>query len=205
MPAPKLSVLIPSIESRKPQFNGLLKSLNNQIKKHKLEDDVEILHLVDKGKDSPTYVSIGEKCNQLMATAKGQYVCFIGDDDKIAPSYLADIVKVTRDPYGKDKKKYDCITFKGKMTTNGGNPKLQYFGLENKHYVNMEKGELRPPTMITPIRRELASKIKFDKRPREKDHNVGQAWATAMVNAQLLKTSVHIDKILYYFRFNTKK
>lgn len=201
----KLSILIPSIEKRKTQYDGLVRTLRNQIKKHKLEDDVEILTLVDKGQDSPTYVSIGEKCNKLMADAKGQYVCFIGDDDKIAPSYLVDIVKVTRDPYGKNRKKHDCITFKSKKTTNGIKPVLQYFGIENKHYVNMQKGELRPPTMITPIRRELANKIKFDERPKEKDRGVGQAWATAMVNAQLLKSSFHIDKILYYFRLNTKK
>ena len=205
MPAIKLSILIPSIESRKSQFTGLVKSLNNQIKKHKLSAHVEILTLVDEGKDSPTYMSIGEKCNKLLAMAKGEYVSFIGDDDKVAPGYLADIVKVTRDPYGKDKKKYDCITFKCKMTTNGENPKIQYFGVENKHYVNMEKGELRPPGMITPIRRELASKIKFEERPIEKDRGIGQAWAMAMVNAQLLKTSIHIDKILYYFKYNTKK
>ena len=201
----KLSVLIPSIEKRKAQFNGLLRTLNNQIKKHKLEKDVEILTLVDKGQDSPTYVSIGEKCNKLISQAKGQYVCFLGDDDKVAPSYLADIVKVTRDPYGKNKKKHDCITFKCKKTTNGEKPIVQYFGVENKHYVNMEKGELRPPSMITPIRRELALKIKFDERPKEKDRGIGQTWAMAMINAQLLKSSFHIDKILYYFRLNTKK
>ena len=201
----KLSILILSIESRKTQYDGLIITLNNQIKKHKLEDDVEILALVDKGQDSPAYMSIGEKANTLMGGAKGQYVCFIGDDDKIAPSYLIDIVKVTRDPYGKKRKKHDCITFKCKKTTNGIKPVLQYFGVENKHYVNMAKGELRPPGMITPIRRELANKIKFDERPKEKDRGIGQTWATNMVNAQLLKSSFHIDKILYYFWLNTKK
>jgi len=205
MPALKLSVLIPSIEKRKSSFNGLVKTLNNQIKKHGLQDDVEILHIVDSGKDSPTYMSIGEKCNKLMAQAKGEYVVFIGDDDKIAPAYLQLLVKATRDPYGKEKKKVDCITFKCKRTTNGEKPIIQYFGVENKHYVNMQNGELRPPTMITPIKRKLASQIKFEERSREKDMGVGQAWATAIVNAQLLKTSNHIDRILYYFRLNTKK
>ena len=205
MAAPKLSILIPSITSRKKLLSNLLRSLELQRKNHKLQDVVEIIYLVDDGKDAPDYVSIGAKCNSLMSQATGEYVVFIGDDDKVATSYLEDIVKLTRDPYGKDKKKYDCITFKCKKTTNDKDPKIQYHGIENKHYVNMEKGELRPPTMITPILRSIASKFKFDSREREKDHGVGQAWATALVNAQVLKTSGHIDKILYYYRYNTKK
>lgn len=205
MPAYKLSVLIPSIESRKPQFTRLLASLDRQIKKNKLEDTVQIFTIVDEGKDAETYFSIGAKCNELMKHAKGEYVCFIGDDDKIAPTFLADIVKVTRDPYGKDKKKYDCITFKAKMTINGERPMKQVYHIDNKHYQNKADVELRPPGMITPILHSIAKKYPFVELEREKDRGTDYQFATALVNAQVLKNGCHLDKILYYYRYKTKK
>jgi len=205
MAAVKLSILIPSITSRATLLKRLISTLENQRKKNKLEDSVEILTLVDDGKSTVDYMSIGEKCNKLLSQAKGEYVVFIGDDDKVASTYVKDLTKVTRDPYGKDKKKYSCITFNCKITTDGENPKKQIYHVDNKHYKNTQEAELRPPGMITPILRSIAIKIPFETREREKDRGVGQKWSMDLVNSQLLKTSIHIDKYLYFYRYSNKK
>ena len=200
MPAVTLSILIPTIESRKPLLNRLVKKLENQAKKNNLS--IEILTLPDKGKLEQQYMSIGAKCNKLMvAMAKGEYIVFIGDDDTVSSDYLAKIFEAINS----GKTKPACITFNVKMTTGGAKPMKQVYALENKHYQNKSDVELRPPGMITPIKRSLVSKYPFQEFEREKDRGTDYHWAMKLVSDQVLKTSVHIDKFLYQYRYNLKK
>jgi hypothetical protein len=81
----KLSILICSIDDYERNINlsNLINELNNQISKNYAENLVEILVEKDDG-----LISVGEKRNILISKAKGEYICFIDDDDFVYKNYL---------------------------------------------------------------------------------------------------------------------
>ena len=72
----RLSILIPTLESRQQQFEWLYDKLATQVRRHGLEGEVEILSLRDDGT-----TSIGYKRNRLMEQAQGEFIVFVDDDD----------------------------------------------------------------------------------------------------------------------------
>lgn len=74
----KLSILIPTLSSRANQCMSLVDKMLDQVEKGNYIGLVEIVTLYDDGKKS-----IGTKRNELIQMAKGDYVCFIDDDDDI--------------------------------------------------------------------------------------------------------------------------
>ena len=81
---PLLTICIPSLATRAPLLARLLACLGRQPR----AGDVEILIAVDDGQ-----VTTGAKRNQLVAAARGAYVCHVDDDDLVAPDYLACILE----------------------------------------------------------------------------------------------------------------
>ena len=69
----KLSILIPTLFSRKEKFCNLMTILSSQA-----NDEVEVVINRDNGEKS-----IGEKRNELLKEATGEYVCFVDDDDMV--------------------------------------------------------------------------------------------------------------------------
>jgi glycosyltransferase involved in cell wall biosynthesis len=84
-----LSILICAveIEERQIKLKKLVSELHRQISKNYAEEIVEIL--VDT--DNMTK-SVGQKRNDLISKAKGNFVCFIDDDDFITENYLSTIL-----------------------------------------------------------------------------------------------------------------
>ena len=80
---PKLSILIPSVPSRKTQMIELLDSLENQLLSLGRSNDVEILVFYDN-----KLRTVGAKRNDLLYLAKGEYLAFIDDDDNVSDSYF---------------------------------------------------------------------------------------------------------------------
>jgi glycosyltransferase involved in cell wall biosynthesis len=74
-----LSILIPTLESRKEEFHRLYEKLSNQIIGNSLADEVEILYLLDNRE-----YSLGFKRNRLIEKAIGRFVAFIDDDDDVS-------------------------------------------------------------------------------------------------------------------------
>lgn len=81
----KLSILICSVENneRQENLNKLIHELNHQICSNYAENIVEILVEKDNGT-----MSVGKKRNVLIHKARGEYICFIDDDDFITENYL---------------------------------------------------------------------------------------------------------------------
>lgn len=91
----KLSILICSVENefREKSLKKLVGELDKQILETNSQSIVEILIEKDKGE-----MAVGKKRNVLLQKAKGEYVCFIDDDDFIANNYLNTILKnLTKD------------------------------------------------------------------------------------------------------------
>lgn len=92
-----LSILIPSI----PKRYGILSKLAGELYKqvlymktfHYLLGEIEIIvdgseRFLDGG------LSIGKKREKLVSEAKGKYLCFLDDDEQIAPNYLEVLVRL---------------------------------------------------------------------------------------------------------------
>jgi len=81
----KLSILICSVVdvAREENLNKLVHELNSQICSNYAENIVEILVEKDDGR-----ISVGEKRNILIEKAKGEYICFVDDDDFVSDNYL---------------------------------------------------------------------------------------------------------------------
>ena len=81
----KLSILICSVQDRDREENlkNIEHELKDQICKNYAENIVEILIEKDNRE-----MSVGRKRNVLIDKAKGEYVCFIDDDDFISKDYL---------------------------------------------------------------------------------------------------------------------
>jgi glycosyltransferase involved in cell wall biosynthesis len=185
-----LSILICTIQGREGYLTRLLQELVQQKARlsNQLTDEVEIIVESDNGA-----MSTGSKRNYLISKSTGKYVVFIDDDDIVAPTYIADILKAAeQDP--------DVIVFNGTMTTNGKDER-KWFISKDYPYEAKNGAYYRYPNHIVPIRREIAIQFKFQ------DITVGEdyLWATAIHTSGLIKTEVKIDKELYHYQFRTNK
>jgi glycosyltransferase involved in cell wall biosynthesis len=183
----KLSILIPTLERRKHFLVDMLENLNQQSKGL----DIEILVEKDNGQKTT-----GEKRNNLLKRAKGEYVWFVDDDDYIFPGSLKAI--------------YDCldgvdvIGINGIITTNGANQIRWEIRLNHPYDATTIKGELvyrRFPNHITPMRRDHAIKIPFPHITMGEDYK----WACALRDSGLLKTEKVIDQNIYHYKYITHK
>lgn len=80
-----LSILICSVntEERQIKLKKLINELNRQISRNLAEELVEIIIDTDNMEKS-----VGEKRNDLIGKAQGEFICFIDDDDFITENYL---------------------------------------------------------------------------------------------------------------------
>jgi glycosyltransferase involved in cell wall biosynthesis len=81
------SILIPAIPERYHAAHGLLFSLLESQSVMRMHD-VELLYVMDNRRRS-----VGQKRNDLMAMALGEYVTFIDDDDEVATDYVQKIYR----------------------------------------------------------------------------------------------------------------
>jgi hypothetical protein len=183
----QLSILICTIPRRKHLLNRLLWILKKQENKQ-----TEILTLSEEN-DMP----IGNKRNRLLDMAKGEYVCFIDDDDTVSDDYVRKILKAIES-------KPDCCSLDGLYTIDGKNPVLFKHSLDYKEWgstiENGEKVYLRYPNHLNAIKRELALKTRFDDTL-----SVGEDKDFSERLLPLLKNESKINGILYHYLFLTRR
>jgi glycosyltransferase involved in cell wall biosynthesis len=180
-----LSILIATLESRRETFLRLHRKLNDQLRRHALQAEVEILVLEDNGQ-----LSIGSKRNALIEQARGRYVVFIDDDDDISEDYARLITDaIRRQP------EIDCIGIKGQITFRGQHPRLLVYSIRYQEFRTENGAYCRPPQHITPIRRDIARRYKFANTSYSEDFD----WALQMRRDRALEREYFIDEILYYY------
>jgi len=188
----KLSILICTIPKRKSQLDGLLESLNLQISQSLLEKEVEIIF------DSDENISIGVKRNLLLSKARGEYLCFIDDDDAVADYYIEELFKAI------DSKR-DCASLKGVITWDGENPQVFEHSLKYKEYKNdlryQEVVYERYPNHLNCMKSSIAKQISFT----DKNHSEDTDFADQLFKSGLITSEYYIDKILYYYRYAREK
>lgn len=188
-----LSILIPTMASRKPFLEELMADLRKQIDSlPKEHGEVEII--IDQ---SEPPITTGHKRNNLLEMAKGKYVWFIDDDDILFPGGLRRVVEGMQ--FG-----VDVIGIDGVMTTNGTNLRGWEIRLGHPYSAITKHGKeyyLRFPNHITPILREHAIKVKFEDLTIFEDYK----YATALKNLGCLQTQYIVDHPVYHYRHRTNK
>lgn len=179
----KLSILICSLDSRRKHLNRLLGELSKQT-----TDEVEIVVCCDKGQ-----LTIGEKRNLLIKESKGEYFCFIDDDDMVHRKYIYLILNALENDV-------DVVTLEGWMTTNGRFTADWVIKLGEKY--EARNGILyRFPNHLCCFKKEVVKKFKFEHISNQEDYR----WALAINNSGVLKTEFHIPQKIYHYDYISKK
>lgn len=178
-----LSILIPTIKQRSGLLHILLQELYRQIGAMPIEV------LVHQGEGTT-----GEKRNELLTQAKGEYVCFIDDDDAVSSKYIDTILTALAT-------KPDCLSLIGEMTTNGKDAKRFIHSLKYDRYFEQDGVYYRPPNHLNVIRTDIAKQFTFPNRTYGED----TAWAMAISKAKALTTEVEVTEILYYYQYKSNK
>jgi len=160
-----LSILIPSIPERSHLLNRLVLNLYEQRNKlaqeHPTIGGIEIL-VDDSKKFLEGGKSVGQKRNDLVQQATGDYLCFLDDDDEVPANYVETLVRAMA--HGAD-----IITFNSLFKCD------TYWALIDMSLSN-ENEEATPERIvkrnawhICPVKRELAQKHQFSNKNNAED------------------------------------
>lgn len=180
-----LTIVVPSMSSRMESLYDVLGELFKQAE----GKPVEVVCLLDNKKSN-----LSEKRNQAIDKAKGRYVSFVDDDDKVEPDYVDRILEsIAANP------KADCIVFDVLVHGYTPEPKLCSYGIEYQHGEN-EKAYLRKPNHVMAYRTEISRKHKYriDLSAISEDTE----WAERA--SKDIQNQVRIGKTLYHYFYNPK-
>jgi len=181
-----LSVLIPTLESRREQFHYLWERLASQIRAEQLQDKVEVLYERDDRE-----LSIGAKRNTLVHRACGRFVAFIDDDDDVSDDYVSSICQVIE-----RRSDIDCIGIKGIITFRGEHPREFTHSLRYRDYFSRGHTYFRPPYHLNPILRAIAMRFPF----RSVNYSEDVDWALRLQQAAALRKEGFIEKPIYFYK-----
>ena len=174
----QLSILTPTIPSRKEQLSKLSEKIAKQ------SNDLAVEHLSFADNRTRT---IGAKRQSLLDIARGEYIAFVDDDDDIEPDYVSEILLAI-------KQGPDVITFEQNSYYNGAFSKV-IFGLNNRDEPFQPNGiTLRAPWHVCVWKRELVKTCQFG------ESNYGEDIIWSRQARARIKTSLHIDKTLCTYR-----
>jgi len=182
-----LSILTASIPERADKLEMLTAKITAQI------GDLPVEHLVFLDNRKRT---IGAKRDALLRIARGTFIAYVDDDDTVSPDYVASLVeaiKTTASPNDQ----VDVITFAQFARVDEAHAKI-VFGLrqENQPFVP-DTAVLRAAWHVCAWRRSVAILSHFP------ESNYGEDWAFAEPLNRIARSSIHLDKVLHYYRFNS--
>ena len=175
----KLSILIATMGRRNDRFIRLLDSLMPQVVRHR--GDIEVVTYWNNGE-----LPIGEIRQALMESAKGEYICFLDDDDAVPDYYCDEIIGAL----GKD-----YVGFKMQVFNDGVELPYSFNSLRYDRWHEDERGYYRNVTHLNPIKKSIAMEGKFVGGMGE-----DEAWARKVHP----KTENYIDKVMYYYYHQSK-
>ena len=177
----KLSILICTVPSRVRSFlPKIITSLEKQLPKK----DVEILYFGDN-----KMRSIGEKRNDLLRLAQGEYVVFVDDDDRVEPDYIPQILHAIQS-------NADVICFDVMCSIGGHGAKVVKYDAKFPMDRDCKEHYERLPNHIMCIKKELAIKVGFPDKSFAEDQDFAKRLRP------LIKRQARIKKVLYWYDFS---
>ena len=188
-----LSILVPTHKRDVHYLSNLCRTFYAQAQPACIS--IEVLIYVDGGE-----MSTGEKSNELMKQATGRYLCRFDADD-VPTIYYMDVLAEGI------KKNVDCVSLMGMMTTDDSNPEKFEHSLKYSSYrtnENAKYGEVkyeRFPNHLNCVRASIAKKFRYPDKTISEDTD----FATQMFKSGLLKTEHYDPRVIYYYRYKSKK
>jgi hypothetical protein len=181
-----ISILIPTLTSRRPLFDLVLQEVRRQIAEVP-EIRVEVLWEEDERE-----LTLGAKRNLLMDRCTGTYHCFIDDDDILAPYFLKSFVPMIQS--GID---YDCASFVGAHYERGVFTKLFNHSLFFTEWFETEERYFRSPSPMNMLKTSIVRQVRYKDIRDTEDHE----FSIRLVGTGLLKTEFAVDpnRPLYHY------
>lgn len=190
-----LSILIPTIPSRIEKFRYLNYVLSLQAlslhNTHSTLGNVEILFdntksFMDGG------LSIGKKREALVQHATGKYLCFLDDDEDIAPNYVETLVRLCQ-------RNADVVTFRNLTKTD---TYWTVVDLSLNYQVNDQASPnfivRRRPFHVCPVKSEFAKLYSFE------DINYGEDFNWMEKVLTHCTTEAHTEQVLHCYQHSSK-
>jgi len=184
----KLSILICTMPHRAEMFCALYNKLKYQILCSEQPMQVQLLW------DDDAKLTTGEKRNNLLNQASGDFIVFVDDDDDVDDNYVDEILKVII-----ENPNIDCIGINGLITFDGNRSKPWSISIQHGHWYETDEMYLRTPNHISPVRRSIALQAKFP------DISYGEDMEYSKRILPMCKIEVCIDKPLYHYKYITVK
>jgi glycosyltransferase involved in cell wall biosynthesis len=181
------SVLIPTLECRRPLLARVYEQLAAQAKA--MDGGIEILCLRDNGERST-----GWKRNRLVARARGEFVAFVDDDDRVSEDYLRLIAEAIGSHPG-----IDCIGIRGLITFRGGHPREFVRSLRYADQRCRNGVYLGPPYHLNPVRRSIAARYPFADVSYSEDID----WSMRLARDGALRSECFLESVLYHYECRT--
>lgn len=189
-----LSILIPTLFSRRYKFLNFSEKIMKQINENNLQNKIELVANYDNKK-----ISLSEKRTNLLNSAGGKYITFLDDDDDISEDYIISIynaIKEETDP--------DVISFNQHCNCDG---KEFYIYCDINYNLQNNKGEgniyHRFPWIWCVWKKNLVQDVEF-KDPTSRLNFGEDAYWLGKIKDKIKKEK-KIDKILHYYRFSSKE
>lgn len=167
----KWSICIVTVPQRKVEFNRIKGMLEYQIG----DRDVEII--VDDSDEK-----LGQKRQNCIDRAHGDYVNFVDDDDLVAHDYVKTIYPLLDG--------VDYVGFQVQLYESGKKMKPTYHSLKYKQWGEDSYGWYRNVSHLNPIKKEIALASRFS-------GGIGEdfRWAQGLEP----KTEHYIDRPMYFY------
>jgi glycosyltransferase involved in cell wall biosynthesis len=184
-----LSILICTIPGRAKSFlPNILDQLGPQYDDN---DTIELLYLGDNKN-----MTVGEKRNWLVKMAKGDYVVFVDDDDRIAPDYVSTLLSGIM--HQRDRGIMpDVVCFHAEIRINCGPPVPVHYSANHGQDQNLPGRYLRIPNHLMCVRRRLALDTPYAQISRGEDADYARRLLPKIQIQHL------IARTLYYYDFNS--
>ena len=189
---PTLSVLIPTLVSRRSAFGQLTEELHRQIFELPDPGRVEIQYLSDCYQ-----LTAGQKRQKLLGMARGEYVAFVDDDDAVAADYVAAILDAI--DHGNSP---DCVVFAGRYAVDGVDYGRTDFDLEHRVYANHARRYLRSPNHLCPVRAELARRVGFSEANCGEDSDYARRLLPLLRTQAVCRGADGGKRVLYRYQFS---
>jgi len=180
-----LSILICTLPQRRSMLERLIERLNNT------SVDVEIIMNQDVD------ITTGAKRNILLNNAKGDYICFIDDDDLVSKDYIKNIIDCV------SRYKPDVIGLNGIITTNGLNPKPFLHSMRYSSWYEEDGIYYRYPNHLNPVKRSIALQIMFPDITMAEDKDYSARLYKYLIDNAY--SEIYIEPVMYHYLFISNK